>query len=337
MAKSVIKYGNVELGQINKILVSLVGENAFYFYCEKYKDEWKLNWQSDEAFKKYVGRLLREEDSDYIGLNTDCENSVYQLVIKIFVDFTEKFQLPLYYVNAINKFGAFLYSNFSKAEYPVHETYYFFECELYKALMLFTQEAIATHLSYKHPEYTSFTFSSALEKYQFVFDSVAKVGRFSSKEKFYEKLADWCTERNKNENPKDYKIVETEHFKKIIALCVSNAKNPSWKNMQDILNFFASNKEIEFLKTFLIEAYVCSNIENAIHREAGLPSNQIEEFFKSFDFIKKGNMDLFENCIKDNVRFDKKNEASAKTIETSFDSIFNKHIYLVDENQTESK
>lgn len=338
MVKSAVKYGNVELGQINKILISLVGESAFYFYCEKYKDEWNLNWQSDGAFKKYIGRLLREEDCDYIGLNPDYENSVYQLAGKIFLDFEKNLCLPSYYVNAINTFVSFLYENFLKVEYPICETYYFFEIELYKSLIVFIKEAIETLLSYNHSEYTVFTFSSALEKYQFVFESVAKLNKFKNKEKFYEKLAEWCTERNKGENPENYKVVEPEHFKKIIALCVNNAKNPSWKNMQDILDFFASSKETEFLKSFLIEAYICSNIENLVRKESALPSNLIEAFFKGLELIKNNNIDSFETYIKYNMHFDfpkEKVETSVKIIETSFDGIFKKHIYLEDENQTE--
>ena len=332
MAKSEVKYGNVGLGQINRILISLVGESAFYYYCEKYKNEWNLCWQSEEAFKKYIGRLLREEDSDYIGLNPDYENSVYQLVGKIFTDFGSNFYLPPYYVDVINSIAIELYSSFSKNEYPIYETYHFFEYYLYETVMTFAIETIKTHFSYNHPEYTSFTFSSAAEKYNFVFDAILKINKFSSKEDFYEKLADWCTRRNKTENPKDFKIVEPEHFKKIIALCVSDAKNPSWKNTQDILDFLLSDKETVFLSSFLIEAYISSNIENVVRKETGLPNERIEEFFKCFDFIKNAQMDLFENHIKSNEHFGlskEKFDSAVKTIGSSLDSIFNRHIYIL--------
>lgn len=342
MEKTEIKYGNVELGQINRILISLLGESTFYYYCEKYKDKWNLNWQSEEAFKKYIGRLLREEDSNYIGLNPEYENSVYQIVGKIFLDLVEKYQLPYYYVNSIDSFVSLPYSNFIKNECPIYETFHFFESYLYTALICFAQEVIKIHHSYNYSEYIGFTFSSARKKYMFVFDSVSKIDQFTSKEEFYEKLADWCTERNKNENQKSFKNVEPEHFKKIITLCVSDAKNPSWKNLQDILDFLASDKETEFLKSFLIEAYISSNIENTIKKGLELPDDRIEAFFKSFDFIKNAEMDLFENHIKENEHFGlsrffskEKFDATVKTIEISLDAIFNKHIYLEDENQAE--
>lgn len=338
MAKSEIKYGNVTLGQTNKILISIVGESAFYFYCEKYKDEWNLNWQSDEAFKKYIGRLLREEDSDYAGLNPIYENSIYQLVCKILSDFENKFQLSAPYLNAVKIFADRLYSGLSENKYPIYETYHFFEANLYATLKEFAKDFIKIYLQSNYAEFITFTFSSALKKYQFTFDLILKVSQFKNKEEFYKKLADWCTEQNKKTNPDNFKIVEPEHFKKIIALCVNDAKNPSWKNMQAILEFLSSDKETEFITGFLIEAYISSNIENFIKKETELPNERVETFFKTFELIQNAQMDLFENHIKENQYLGlskEKYDLTAKTIATALDSVFNKHIYLEDENQTE--
>lgn len=338
MAKTEAKYGNVNLGQINKILISIVGESAFYFYCEKHKEKWNLNWQSEEAFKKYTGRLLREEDSDCSGLNPSYENSIYKLVFLILEDFAKKFQLPTPYLNATLIFVNNFYSGFSEKQYPIYETYHLFESYLYNALKEFRKDSIKMHLQSRHLEFVNFTFSSALKKYQFTFDLISKMPQFKSKEKFYEKLAAWCTEQNKKTNPDNFKIVEPEHFKKIIALCVSDAKNPSWKNMQAILEFLASDKETEFIKGFLIEAYISSNIENFIKKETELPNERVETFFKSFEFIRNAQIDLFENHIKENQFFGlskEKYDSSVKTIANVLDSIFKKYIYLEDENQTE--
>ena len=65
-----IEYGNITLGKINKMLISFIGESTFYYYCEEFAQEGLVeNWQSKEAFQKYINRLLAEEDADFAGLN----------------------------------------------------------------------------------------------------------------------------------------------------------------------------------------------------------------------------------------------------------------------------
>lgn len=99
-----IEYGNITLGKINKMLISFIGESTFYYYCEEFAKEGLIeNWQSKDAFQRYVNRLLAEEDSDFAGLNVANNSSIPVLVCKILDKFVSDYGCMPVLVEQIKK------------------------------------------------------------------------------------------------------------------------------------------------------------------------------------------------------------------------------------------
>ena len=92
MKNKEIEYGNISLGKINKMLISFIGESAFYYYSEEFAKEGLIdNWQSKEAFQKYINRLTAEEDSEFTGLNVANNSSIPVIVCKILDKFVSDY------------------------------------------------------------------------------------------------------------------------------------------------------------------------------------------------------------------------------------------------------
>ena len=86
------EYGNITLGKINKMLISFIGESTFYYYCEEFAKEGLIeNWQSKDAFQRYINRLFAEEDSDFAGLNVANNSSIPVIVCKILDKFVSDY------------------------------------------------------------------------------------------------------------------------------------------------------------------------------------------------------------------------------------------------------
>ena len=83
MGNKKTEFGNITLGKINKMLISFIGDSTFYYYCEEFAKEGLIeNWQSKDAFQRYVNRLLAEEDSDFEGLNVANNSSIPVIVCR---------------------------------------------------------------------------------------------------------------------------------------------------------------------------------------------------------------------------------------------------------------
>ena len=92
MKNKEIEYGNITLGKINKMLISFIGESTFYYYCEEFAKEGLIeNWQSKDAFQKYVNRLVAEEDSDYSVLRRTEKNGIPELLQRIIKKMSEDY------------------------------------------------------------------------------------------------------------------------------------------------------------------------------------------------------------------------------------------------------
>lgn len=123
MKKKEIEYGNITLGKINKMLIAFVGESTFYYYCEEFaKEGFIKNWQSKDAFQKYVNRLLAEEDSDFAGLNVANTSSIPVLVYKILDKFTSDYGCMPIIIAHIKGLVSDLYTCYKKNMYPIYET-----------------------------------------------------------------------------------------------------------------------------------------------------------------------------------------------------------------------
>ena len=266
-----IEYGNITLGKINKMLISFVGESTFYYYCEEFAKEGLIeNWQSKEAFQKYVNRLIAEEDSDFAGLNVANNSSIPVIVCKILDKFVSDYGCRPVLVDQIKKIAFDFYTGYKEFKYPIYETYNFYRamfCENYEE---YAKKMIATIV--KEPRnlwLMSLYFCPSVKKYNFAYDFLSKIPDFGSKEELYRKLADYYQDKEK----------QTEHYKQIITNQMKDSLNPKWVNMKEILDYLMLNEAQSMAASWLIEAYLLSNIEKFIRKESGIPEEQVNNLF----------------------------------------------------------
>lgn len=267
------------LGMINKMLVSFIGEDAFLDYCEKYHKDWKLDWQSREAFRKHLDRLFEEKESSYRDLNPHYEQSVYRIAWKILDDFCKEYGLPRYIADTILDFYDLPTLQLSKTEYPICETYYMLDIVICGILPIFVKKTVAEIDTNNE---ISFSYLDAETKYNMVFDELGKKfkdknGEKSSLEKFYREL--------------DTYAGKIDHFKKIIINNCKKGQNPAkWKDMKTILDFCKEKgKDLEV--AHLIEAYLTANVKNFIKAE--IPESDWKKIKSCFESIGKNVFNKF--------------------------------------------
>ena len=326
-----IEYGNITLGKINKMLISFIGESTFYYYCEQFAQEGLIeNWQSKEAFQKYINRLLAEEDADFSGLNPANNSSIPVIVCKILDRFASDYGCMPFITRQIKKLAFDLYTGYTNFQYPIYETYNFFRAVFCKHYEEYAKEVISNIvIDPRNIPFLSLYFCSSVKKYNFAYDFLSKIPDFGSKEELYRKLADCYTDKEK----------QPEHYKQIITNQMKDALNPKWINMKEILDFLMRNEGQRIAAGWLIEAYLFSNIEKFIKKESGIPEEQIKKLFSvgSYIYSVPPNPEEFSRVLND-LKFDgmdeKKFDNSVEAIKNALNAIFNEHIYLYDENQT---
>ena len=273
------RFGNMPLGMINKMLVSFIGEDAFLDYCEKYHKDWKLDWQSREAFRKHLDRLFEEKESSYRDLNPHYEQSVYRIAWKILDDFCKEYGLSRYIADTILDFYDLPTLQLSKTEYPICETHYMLDIVICGILPIFVKKTVAEIDTNNE---ISFSYLDAETKYNMVFDELGKKfkdknGEKSSLEKFYREL--------------DTYAGKIDHFKKIIINNCKKGQNPAkWKDMKTILDFCKEKgKDLEV--AHLIEAYLTANVKNFIKAE--IPESDWKKIKSCFESIGKNVFNKF--------------------------------------------
>lgn len=335
MKKKEIEYGNITLGKINKMLIAFVGESTFYYYCEEFaKEGFIKNWQSKDAFQKYVNRLLAEEDSDFAGLNVANTSSIPVLVYKILDKFTSDYGCMPIIIAHIKGLVSDLYTCYKKNMYPIYETLNFYRAFFCKNYEEYAKDLIDNLLiDQRNMRFLPLYFCSASKKYSSAYNFLSGLPDFGSKEELYRKLADYS-----NSGKEDIEK-QTEHFKQIITNQMKDALNPKWTNMKEILDFLMRNEPHSIVASWLVEAYLLSNIEKFIKKESGIPEEQIERLFSAGSHMCSIPPDLatFSNILKD-LQFDRMDKDkfinSSEIIKKALNAVFNEHIYLHDENQT---
>ncbi len=331
MGNKKTEFGNITLGKINKMLISFIGESTFYYYCEEFAKEGLIeNWQSKEAFQRYVNRLLAEEDSDFTGLNVVNNSSIPVLVCRVLDRFVSDYGCMPVIVDQIKKIALDFYTGYKQFKYPIYETYNFYRamfCENYEE---YAKKIITTIVQIPQnlwllPLY----FCPAVKKYDFAYDFLSKIPEFGSKEELYRKLADYYQDKEK----------QTEHYKQIITNQMKDALNPKWINMKEILDYLMLNEAHGMAASWLVEAYLLSNIEKFIRKESGIPEEQVNKLFSAGDNVYSNppKLDEFSRILRD-LEFDgmdkTKFDDSVETINKALKAIIKEHIYLHDENQT---
>ncbi|MBR4531338.1 ankyrin repeat domain-containing protein [bacterium] len=348
------KFGNMPLGMINKMLVSFIGEDAFLDYCEKYHKDWKLDWQSREAFRKHLDRLFEEKESSYRDLNPHYDQSVYRIAFKILDDFCEQYGLPRYIADTILTFYGFhtlLTFQLSQAEYPICETHYMLDYVICGILHSFVKRTV-NEIGKKDD--ICFSYLDAKEKYEKTFQELGKKfkdknGEKSNLEKFYTKLSNWYSDKIKGQ-------VLSDHFKKIIINNCKKGQNPAkWKDMKTILDFCKEKgKDLEV--AHLIEAYLTANVQNFIKDK--IPESDWKKIKSCFESIGKNVFNKFiaekkksgdttylkEDClflagellkVLHRILLDPLRDKS-EPIRLARSEILENHIYLQDEKRAEN-
>ena len=348
-----IKFGNMKLGMINKMLVDFIGEDAFLDYCcpRKEKDNSKKHQKEKDDFRKHLERLFKEEAGEfsYCDLNPHYPQSIYRIACKILDDFCEKYGLPRYIVDTILFFYKLLTLRLSQTEYPIFETYYILDFVICGTLHFFVD---ATVYEIRKSHDIRFSYLDAETKYNMVFDELGKNFKDkndekSSLEKFYKKLSDWYSGKIK-------KNVFSDHFKTIIVTNCKKGQNPAkWKDMKAILDF-CKEKDKNTEMRCLIEAYLTANVQNFIKAE--LPEenwNEIKNFyFKDIlDYVTNNyfiltvpshelhyiSSDELHHRVEElhHILLDPL-EGRSEPIRLALGDILENHIYLQDEKRAES-
>ena len=317
-----IEYGNITLGKINKMLISFIGESTFYYYCEQFAQEGLI--------QKYINRLLAEEDADFAGLNPANNSSIPVVVCKILDRFASDYGCMPFITRQIKKLAFDLYTGYTNFQYPIYETYNFLRVVFCKHYEEYAKDVISNIvIDPRNIPFLSLYFCSSVKKYNFAYDFLSKIPDFGSKEELYRKLADCYTDKEK----------QPEHYKQIITNQMKDALNPKWINMKEILDFLMRNEGQRIAASWLIEAYLLSNIEKFIKKESGIPEEQIKKLFSVglYVYSVPPNPQEFSRVLND-LEFDgmdkKKFDDSVEFLEKALNAIFNEHIYLYDENQT---
>ena len=313
------------------MLISFIGESTFYYYCEQFAQEGLIeNWQSKEAFQKYINRLLAEEDADFAGMNPANNSSIPVVVCKILDRFASDYGCMPFITRQIKKLAFDLYTGYTNFQYPIYETYNFLRVVFCKHYEEYAKDVISNIvIDPRNIPFLSLYFCSSVKKYNFAYDFLSKIPDFGSKEELYRKLADCYTDKEK----------QPEHYKQIITNQMKDALNPKWINMKEILDFLMRNEGQRIAASWLIEAYLLSNIEKFIKKESGIPEEQIKKLFSVglYVYSVHPNPEEFLRVLND-LEFDgmdeKKFDNSVEAIQKALNAIFNEHIYLYDENQT---
>ena len=182
--------------------------------------------ESIGAYKKNLDRLLKEDEkSDLSALCLTDEKSITKFVFeKILPYLRDNYSLSDGLCNFMKDFVYGLYDRFIQNELPILDYCSNFD-------------------SFHIQDYLE----QARQKYKSAFDKIAV--RFESLKKFYEYLG-------------DKKILNEDSAKNLINAVKGHGKNPTWCNLEKILNQVKEDREITAL---LIDAYVMINIYNSLH------------------------------------------------------------------------
>ena len=194
MKNKEIEYGNITLGKINKMLISFIGDSTFYYYCEEFAKEGLIeNWQSKEAYERYINRLISEEDSDFSVLRSTEKNGLPELLQQIIKKMSEKYPTSgLIFSSIIGLTYGQLYEKFLCIDLPVCETSQILKEELSLSVKYYVQEFFES-IKKKGSEYFDIVSVSLLpskERFSIIYDWICSESLFKNKETFYKSLAD---------------------------------------------------------------------------------------------------------------------------------------------------
>ncbi|MCI7798731.1 MAG: ankyrin repeat domain-containing protein [Spirochaetia bacterium] len=336
MKNKEIEYGNITLGKINKMLISFIGESTFYYYYEEFANEGLIeNWQSKDAFQKYVNRLVAEEDSDYSVLRRTEKNGIPELLQRIIKKMSEEYPTSgLIFSSIIGLTYGQLYERFLCIDLPVCETSQILKEELSLSVKYYVQEFFES-IKKEGSEYFDIVSVSLLpskERFSIIYDWICSESLFKNKETFYKSLAD-SIPIDKEKDP-----IQPEHFKQIITNQIGKGKNPEWKNMKQILDFLSHKNETKALAGMLLEAYICRNIEEYFYKKTEIAENELSELFNIGNRILSEHLtpEVFDDELTkitfNNFNF-KEYEKKCGIIQNAITAIMEDHIYLHDEKQ----
>ncbi|MBR6245232.1 hypothetical protein IKR20_06625 [bacterium] len=326
------KFGNMKLGMINKMLVSFIGKEAFLDYCKKYHEDGELDWQSEEAFRRHLPRLFKEQESSYRDLNPNYEQSVYRIAYKILDDFCKQYGLSDHIYDILLYFGEYLTSRLSETAYPVCETYCLLLQEFLIIARVLVREAVDS-LGKDSDIFNAlrFSFLNAKKKYHIVFD------------KFWKKL-------KKQKDYNNLNLPNSDTLKNIIRNFRQGKNNVTWKNMKVLLDFFKNTPDFSSKSSLLIEAYLTANIESFIETEIPEAKDALQNIEHCLEEIG----DLFDKSTTEEEILQNQDflryvesledmeanlfnglEDKSGPIDSALSEILEDHIYLQDEKKAE--
>lgn len=315
-------HGNITLGAINEMLISFIGKDAFVKLCNSYHTSWQLEWQSEDAFKKLIQRICKEDSqSDLSILSRKNGHSFYALIFnKILPTFQENYGLSSTLSTVIQHITDTLYTEFVEKKFPIHETNNYYREILFSGFLqllktdpgFFPKEGWKDGLTLSRQKCLS-----AINLIRASYQSIRHFG-----EKMYE------TGNDTSVSPDSIK-------RKLDA--IRKGTMPRWDNFSQILDFITNDSSVKSTQRkeiagALMDAFILSNIESFFRDKAQIPDREFQTYNT---FCRQAVVDSLKIPEIQSDELSSKDDEQSRQIENVCRAVFKEHKYLENEQQIE--
>ena len=280
------KYGNITLAEQNDIILSLFSKEMFVALCDKHHEEWGIEWQSSEAFKTKVNRLVKGEVADITMLGYS-DNSISDILLKRIIPLLkDKYGIEAdRYLTAIDYTwclcNKYIIPDMPKdAVLPIRETqnvYIKLFCDLGH---IFCPNRTPNEL-----------WNEAIDELKNSFGTIAN----------------FCKEMDQA-----YKSNTNADYLHNLIYAMKDGRNPTWAKMQGIVDFLGERGKA--LSTRLLEAYFATNYAAVVNKYLGndFTSSTEEENAKWKEVSDKIRLIVHE--VIDNLKYKSNEEETLSLI-----------------------
>jgi len=267
------KYGNLPLGQVSELLVSIIGRDAALAIADE---------KGIPIIEKDLDRMFKEEDVSFARFKPKEKTSVYELY-RAFSEILEKeygipnFVHTLVFLNFIGTFRNAIRGNGTQPKgnnifIPLEGGLIPYEIPTSKLSLLLLNWSLG-YLGFEYKDEDINIFKKSVERllddtYEIIFDKIVEKTA-ENKDDFYRKLGVFYNEKY----PDSEKMPD---FKQAIKRYCKGSNDIPWKTLKLILDFLISPKKGEKeLVHRLIGLYILKNTESALREICGIEQKDI--------------------------------------------------------------
>lgn len=280
------KYGNITLAEQNDIILSLFSKEMFVALCDKHHEEWGIEWQSSEAYRRKIERLTKSEAADITMLGYS-DNSISDILLKRIIPLLkDKYGIEVdRYLTAID-YTWCLCNKYIKldmpkdTELPIRETENVY-------IKLFCDLGHIFCPNRTHNE----LWNEAIDELKNSFGTISN----------------FCKEMDQA-----YKSNTNADYLHNLIYAMKDGRNPTWAKMQGIVDFLGERGKA--LSTRLLEAYFATNYDAIVSKYLGndFKSSTEEENAKWKEVSDKIRLIVHE--VIDNLKYKSNEEETLSLI-----------------------